>query len=111
MKRTHFEFSRVAVNVLWRCANQELELGTSAPRFVFSAFLDQPLSYFRKMYSAFDKNLSRPMDRPRQQCHQATSEGQIAVALLSLIAVLSRNLMVAHPVLTHPFNFRRRSAS
>jgi len=33
MKRTHFEFSRVAVNVLWRCANQELELGTSAPRF------------------------------------------------------------------------------
>jgi len=33
MKRTHFEFSRVAVNVLWRCANQELKLGTSAPRF------------------------------------------------------------------------------
>jgi hypothetical protein len=49
--------------------------------------------------------------RHRQQCHQATSEGQIAVAPLSLIAVQSRNLMVAHPVLAQPFNFRRRSTS
>jgi hypothetical protein len=40
------------------------------------------------------------MDRHRQQCH---SEGQIAVAPLSLIAVKSRNLMVAHPVLAQPF--------
>jgi hypothetical protein len=39
------------------------------------------------------------MARHRQQCHQATSERQIAVAPLSLIAVQSRNLMVAHPVL------------
>jgi hypothetical protein len=49
------------------------------------------------------------MDRHRQQCHQATSEGQIADAPLSLIAVQPRNLMVAHPVLAQPFNFRRRS--
>jgi hypothetical protein len=37
------------------------------------------------------------MARHRQQFHQATSERQIAVAPLSLIAVQSRNLMVAHP--------------
>jgi hypothetical protein len=35
----------------------------------------------------------------------------IAVAPLSLIAVQSQNLMVAHPVLAQPFNFRRRSTS
>src|SRR6516162_5980660 len=33
MKRTHVGFSQAAVNVLWRCANQEEKLGTSAPRF------------------------------------------------------------------------------
>jgi hypothetical protein len=43
------------------------------------------------------------MDRHRQQCHQATSEGQIADAPLSLIAVQPRNLMVAHSVLAQPF--------
>jgi hypothetical protein len=32
MKRTHSKFSQAAVNVLWRCANQEVKLGTSAPR-------------------------------------------------------------------------------
>jgi hypothetical protein len=37
------------------------------------------------------------MARRRQQCYQATSERRIAVAPLSLIAVQSRNLMVAHP--------------
>jgi hypothetical protein len=42
------------------------------------------------------------MDRHRQQCHQATSERQIVVAPLSLIAVQSQNLMVAHPVLIFP---------
>jgi hypothetical protein len=42
---------------------------------------------------------------------QATSEGKIAVAPLSLIVVQSRNLMVAHPVLAQPFNIRRRSTS
>jgi hypothetical protein len=36
---------------------------------------------------------------------------QIAVAPLSLITVPSPNLMVAHPVLAQPFNFRRRSTS
>ena len=51
---------------------------------------------------------SRSLSRTRTE---ATSEGQIAVAPLSLITVLSRNLMVAHTVLTHSFNFRRRSAS
>jgi hypothetical protein len=55
------------------------------------------LSYAGKWDFAFDKSLSRPMARHRQQSHQATSERQIAVALLSLIAVQSRNLMVAHP--------------
>jgi hypothetical protein len=50
------------------------------------------------------------MARRRQQCHQATSE-QIAVAPLSLIAVQSRNLMVAHPGSRPAFNFRRRSTS
>ena len=34
---------------------------------------------------AFDRNQSHPMTRRRQQCHQATSERQIAVAPLSLI--------------------------
>jgi hypothetical protein len=38
-----------------------------------------------------------PMARYRQHCHQATSERQTTVAPLSLIAVQSRNLMVAHP--------------
>jgi hypothetical protein len=51
------------------------------------------------------------MDRHRQQCHQANRERQIAVASLSLIAVQSWNLMVAHPVQAQPFNFRRRSTS
>jgi hypothetical protein len=37
------------------------------------------------------------MARHRQHCHQATSEGQIAVAPLGLIAVQSWNLFVAHP--------------
>ena len=64
-----------------------------------------------KWVFAFDKSLSHPMARRRQQCHQATSERQIAVAPLSLIAVQSRNLMVAQPVLAQPFNFRRRSTS
>jgi hypothetical protein len=36
---------------------------------------------------------------------------QIAVAPLSLITVPSPTLMVAHPVLAQPFNFRRRSTS
>jgi hypothetical protein len=44
---------------------------------------------------AFDKSLSRPMACHLQRCHQATGERQIAVAPLSLIAVQSRNLMVA----------------
>jgi hypothetical protein len=44
------------------------------------------------------------MARHRRQCHQATSERQIAVAPLGLIAVQSRNLKVAHPVLAQPFN-------
>jgi hypothetical protein len=37
------------------------------------------------------------MARHRQHCHQATSERQIAIAPLGLIAVQSWNLMVAHP--------------
>jgi hypothetical protein len=37
------------------------------------------------------------MARYRQHGHQATSEGQIAVAPLGLIAVQSWNLIVAHP--------------
>jgi hypothetical protein len=37
------------------------------------------------------------MARHRQHCHQPTSERQIAVAPLGLIAVQSWNLMVAHP--------------
>jgi hypothetical protein len=37
------------------------------------------------------------MARHRQHCHQTTSEGQIAVAPLGLIAVQSWNLIVAHP--------------
>jgi hypothetical protein len=50
------------------------------------------------------------MARHRQHCHQATSEGQIAVAPLGLIAVQSWNLIVAQ-VLAQPFNFRWRSTS
>jgi hypothetical protein len=38
-------------------------------------------------------------------------ERRIAIAPLSLIAVQSRNLTVAHPVLAQPFNFGRRSTS
>jgi len=65
---------------------------------VFSTFLDRnpPFELTEKGDFAFDKSLSRPMARDRQQCHQA-SERQIAVAPLSLIAIQSRNLMVAHP--------------
>jgi hypothetical protein len=65
----------------------------------FSTFLDQnpPFELPEKGDFAFDKSLSRPMVRHRQQCRQATSERQIAVAPLSLIAVRSRSLMVAHP--------------
>jgi len=44
--------------------------------------------------------------RHRQQCDQATSERQIAVTPLKPIAVQSRDLMVAHPVLAQPFNLR-----
>src|ERR1700731_3464081 len=53
------------------------------------------LSYAGKTDFAFDKSLCRPMARHRRQCDQATSEKQIAVAPLSLIAVQSRNLTVA----------------
>jgi hypothetical protein len=65
----------------------------------FSTFPDQkpPFELPPKWNSAFDKNLSRSMARHRQHCHQATSERQIAVAPLGLIAVQSRNLMMAHP--------------
>ncbi len=65
----------------------------------FSTFLDRnpPFELTEKADFAFDKSLSRPMARHRQQCHQATSERQIAIAPLSLIAIQSRNLMVAHP--------------
>src|ERR1700730_10318623 len=65
----------------------------------FSTFLDQnpPFELPPKWNSAFDENLSRSMARHRQHCHQATSERQIAVAPLGLIAVQSQNLMVAHP--------------
>jgi hypothetical protein len=67
----------------------------------FSTFQEQdpPFELRRKMGFRLDKSLSRPMARHRQQCHQATSERQIAVGPLSLIALQSRNLMVAHPVL------------
>jgi hypothetical protein len=60
----------------------------------FSTFLDQnpPFELPPKWNSAFDKNLSRSMARHRQHCHQATSERQIAVAPLGLIAVQSWNL-------------------
>jgi hypothetical protein len=53
----------------------------------FSTFLDQnpPFELPEKGDFAFDKSLSRPMSVNRQQCHQATSESQIAVAPLSLI--------------------------
>jgi hypothetical protein len=52
----------------------------------FSTFLGQNphLSYGRKM--GLRQSLFRPMARHRQQCHQATSERQAAVAPLSLIA-------------------------
>jgi hypothetical protein len=66
----------------------------------FSTFLDQnPPLELRPENGIFavDNSRSRPMARHRQQCHQATSEGQIAVAPLSLIAA--------------PFNFRRPSTS
>jgi hypothetical protein len=65
----------------------------------FSTFLDQnpPFELPPKWNSAFDENLSRSMARHRQHCHQATSERQIAVAPLGLIAVQSWNLRVAHP--------------
>jgi hypothetical protein len=65
----------------------------------FSTFLDQnpPFELPPKWNSAFDKNLSRSMARHQQHCHQATSERQIAVAPLGLIAVQSWNLRVAHP--------------
>jgi hypothetical protein len=65
----------------------------------FSTFLDQnpPFELLEKGDFAFDKSLSRPMVRHRQQRHQAISERQIAVAPLSLIVVQSRKLMVAHP--------------
>ena len=43
------------------------------------------LSYAGKWDFAFDKSLSRTMARHRQQCHQATSERQIALGPLSLI--------------------------
>jgi hypothetical protein len=79
----------------------------------FSTFLDQnpPFELPPKWNSAFDKNLSRSMARHRQHCHQATSERQIAVAPLGLIAVQSWNLMVVHPDSGQPFNFCRRSTS
>lgn len=53
---------------------------------VFSTFPDQnpPFELPPEWNFAFDKSLSRPMDGHRQQCHQATSERQIAVAPLSL---------------------------
>jgi hypothetical protein len=65
----------------------------------FSTFLDQnpPFELTEKGDFAFGKSLSRPMAHHRQASHQATSERQIAVAPLGLIAVKSRNLMVAHP--------------
>jgi hypothetical protein len=65
----------------------------------FSTFLDQnpPFELTEKGDFAFGKSLSRPMAHHRQPSHQATSERQIAVAPLGLIAVQSRNLMVAHP--------------
>jgi hypothetical protein len=50
-----------------------------------------------KMEFRLRQNLSRSMARHRQHCHQPTSERQIAVAPLGLIAVQSWNLMVAHP--------------
>jgi hypothetical protein len=57
----------------------------------FSTFLDQNPPFELPPENGifdFDKSLPRPMDRHRQQCHQATSEGQIAVAPLSpIIAV------------------------
>jgi hypothetical protein len=55
----------------------------------FPTFLDQnpPFELPEKGDFAFDKKPARPMVRHRQQCHQATSERQIAVAPLSLIAV------------------------
>ena len=80
----------------------------------FSTFLDQNPPFELPPENGISpsiKSLSRPMDRHRQQCHQATSEGQMAVAPLSLIAVQSRNLMVAHPGSGPAFNFRRRSTS
>ncbi len=53
---------------------------------------------------AFDKRPSRPMDRHRPQCHQATSERQIAVAplaapssaaLLSLVIIAREQVQIA----------------
>src|ERR1700730_6260712 len=64
-----------------------------------ATFLDQnpPFEPRPKWNSAFDKNLSRSMARHRQHCHQATSERQIAVAPLGLIAGQLGDLIVAHP--------------
>jgi hypothetical protein len=55
----------------------------------FSTYLDQnpPFELPEKGDFSFDKSLSRPRVRHRQQCNQAISERQIAVATLSLIAV------------------------
>jgi hypothetical protein len=55
----------------------------------FSTFLDQnsPFELRPKWNSTFDKNLCRSMGRHRQHCHQETSESQIAIAPLGLIAV------------------------
>ena len=79
---------------------------------VFSTFPDQnPPFGPRPGNGILLQSPYRPMARHRRQCHQATGERQIAVAPLSLIAVQSQNLMVAHPVLAQPFNFRRRSTS
>jgi hypothetical protein len=65
---------------------------------VFSSFPNQnpPFELPEKGDFAFDKKPVRPMVRHRQQCHQATSERQIAVAPLSLIAVSRGILIVAH---------------
>jgi hypothetical protein len=81
--------------VAWRRGSQSIPIER---QIIFDFPRPKPttLSHGRKRDFAFDKSPSRPMARHRQW-HQSTSERQTAVAALSLIAVQSRNLMVAHP--------------
>jgi hypothetical protein len=80
----------------------------------FSTFLDQNPLFELPPENGFSPSTKAcPTQWPvvDNSATRRLAKGKLPVAPLSLIAVQSRNLMVAQPVLAQPFNFRRRSTS